>query len=92
MQMSRLPIYIDAQLPDIVLLPGKVQISGTVYDASGSVSDSAVTIGFRNSSITTQTSHDGSFTARLEAPLDFTFIGPRELTITVAPDEPQARD
>lgn len=88
MRVSQMPIHIDAEMPDLVLLPGKVWINGRVYDKSSPIPDILVTLGFGNSSGTTRTSPDGSFTALLEAPLDLSFIGPRELTMAVEPDEP----
>lgn len=86
--ISRLPIQIDTQTPQIAILPKTIQISGSVYHELGPVPNARVLLNFKNSSSETKTSPDGSFTAGVEAPLDLSLIGPQEITIAVEPVEP----
>jgi archaellum component FlaC len=86
--ISRLPIYIETQTPTLVILLKAIRINGRVYHQLGPVPDARVSLNFKDSSITTTTSPDGSFTMSLGAPLDLSLATPQELTMTVAPVEP----
>ncbi len=88
--ISMLPIHIDAQTPSLILLPKSIRIYGTVNYELGPVPDARVSLTLNNSSSTVRTSPDGSFTALLESPIDLSFIGPKEMTIDVEPLEPWA--
>lgn len=85
--VSSLPINFNIQTPSIVLLPGEIQISGSIYSQLGPVKNAPVSCNFRKSSITVKTSEDGSFNAFLKAPLDFLLVGPQEISIDVIPRE-----
>ncbi len=61
--ISRLPIHIDAQMPTLILLPKAIRISGRVYDQFGPVADTRVILKVKNSTSTAITSPDGSFTS-----------------------------
>ncbi len=88
--ISMLPVYIDAQTPSLILLPKSIRIHGTVNYDLGPVPDARVSLTLNNSSSTVRTSPDGSFTALLKAPIDLSFIGQKEMTIDVEPLEPWA--
>jgi hypothetical protein len=88
--ISILPVYIDAETPSLILLPKSIRIDGTVNYEGGPVPDASVSLTLNNSSSTVRTSHDGSFTALLKAPIDLSFIGQKEMTIDVEPLEPWA--
>ena len=85
--VSRLPINFNIHTPSIVLLPGEIQISGSIFSQLGPVKNAPVSCNFRKSSTTVKTSEDGSFNAFLKAPLDFLLVGPQEITIEVTPQE-----
>jgi len=85
--VSTLPINFNIQTPSIVLLPGEIQISGSIYSQFGPVKNAPVSCNFRKSSMTVKTSEDGSFVAFLKAPLDFLLVGPQEISIQVTPQE-----
>ncbi len=86
--ISRLPIQTDIQLPLLVVIPKSIQISGKVYHSLGPIQDARVSFAFRDSLTTVKTATDGSFTTIIEAPLDLSLVGPHELTITIEPVEP----
>jgi len=86
--ISRLPIQTDIQLPLLIVIPKSIQIRGKVYHSLGPVQDAMVSLRFGDSSTTVKTSTDGSFTTAIEAPLDLSLVGPQELTITIEPVEP----
>jgi hypothetical protein len=90
--ISIMPIYIDAQTPSLILLPKSIRIHGAVNYELGPVPDARVSLTLNNSSSTVKTSPDGSFTALLKAPLDLSFIGQKEMTVDVEPLEPWANN
>ena len=88
--ITTLPIYVDAQMPSFILLPESVQVNGTVSNEFGPLADAGISLNYRDSSSTVRTSQDGSFTASLEAPLDLSFIGQQEIILDIKPLEPWA--
>ena len=86
--ISTLPIYIDTQTPKLAILPRTIRISGQVYHELVPVPDARASLQFKDSSIHTTTSPDGSFTTSLEVPLDLTLVGTQEIMIDIEPAEP----
>lgn len=86
--ISRLSIQADIQLPQLILVPKPIQVSGKVCHSLSPIQDAKVSLVFRGSTTIVRTSTDGSFSTTIEAPLDLSLIGPQELTITVEPVEP----
>ena len=86
--ISRLSMQADIQLPQLILVPKPIQVSGKVYHSLSPIQDAEVSLVFRGSTTIVRTSTDGSFSTTIEAPLDLSLIGPQELTITVEPVEP----
>ena len=86
--ISRLSIQADIQLPQLILVPEPIQVSGKVCHSLSPIQDAEVSLVFRGSTTIVRTSTDGSFSTTIEAPLDLSLIGPQELTITVEPVEP----
>ncbi len=86
--ISRLPIQADIELPQLIFIPQSIQISGKVYHSIGPVEDARVSLIFGQSSTTVKTSTDGSFIANLELPLDFSLVGPQELSVIIKPVQP----
>jgi len=86
--ISRLSIQADIQLPQLILVPKPIQISGKAYYGLDALQDARVSLVFRESTTTVKTATDGSFSTTIETPLDLSLIGPQELTITVEPVEP----
>ncbi|HEY82606.1 MAG TPA: DUF4129 domain-containing protein [Dehalococcoidia bacterium] len=87
-RVFRLPIQIDVQLPRLIILPSAIRASGRVSHNLGAVKDARVSLAFKGASAVTKTAADGSFSTSIEAPLDLSLVGPKELTITVSPAEP----
>lgn len=87
---SLMPLKIDLQTPSFIFLPGSIQFSGRVQSEMGPVSDADVNLVFHDISTAARTASDGSFTAALDIPLDFSFLGQRELAIDVKPLQPWA--
>jgi hypothetical protein len=54
-------VRIQSRTPAIVLLPGTITVSGTVYDEYGPAPDTPVDLRFKNTSFNTRTARDGSF-------------------------------
>ena len=88
--VALLPLEIDLQTPGLIFLPKSIQLNGVVQYEMGPVSDASINLVFDDISTTAKTASDGSFTATLNVPLDFSFMGQRELTINVEPLEPWA--
>ena len=86
--ISRIPIQMDIQAPQLIVIPKAIQISGKVYHSLGSLQDARLSLTFRDSSTIVKTATDGSFIATIEAPLDLSLVGPQGLTITITPVEP----
>ncbi len=86
--ISQFSIQADIQVPQLIVIPEPIEVSGKVYHGPDALQDASVSISFRQSSTTVKTSTDGSFTAIIEAPLDLSLVGPQGLTITVEPVEP----
>ncbi len=83
--ISRLPMQADIRMPQLIVTPKQIQISGKIYDSLGPVQGAGVSFVFRNSSTTVKTSNDGGFTTSIEMPLDLSSVGPQELAITIEP-------
>jgi len=66
--ISRIPIQIDIQVPLLIVIPKPIQISGKVYHNLDPVQDARVSFAFRDSSTTVKTATDGSFTATIRLP------------------------
>jgi hypothetical protein len=66
--ISRIPLQADVQLPKIIITPKLIQASGKVFHNLSPVSDARVNLTFRQSSIMTKTATDGSFTAVVKPP------------------------
>jgi len=86
--ISKLPIQIDIQTPQLVIIPKPIQISGKVYHDFGPFKDAQINLSFKNSSTTIRASASGSFTTSLESPFDLSLVGPQEITIAIQTAEP----
>ena len=86
--ISRLLIQTDIQVPQVVIIPKSIQISGKVSHNLAPVQDARVSLAFGQSSSTTETATDGSFTTSVDIPLDLSLVGPHQLTTTIEPAEP----
>jgi len=86
--ISRLPIKTDIKVPQVVIIPKSIQISGRVSHNLAPVQDARVSLAFGRSSATTETATDGSFTTSVDVPLDLSLVGPHQLTTTIEPAEP----
>jgi tetratricopeptide (TPR) repeat protein len=86
--VSLIPLGIDLETPNLIILPRSIQVSGWVRYEDGPISGAGINLVFNDISTTATTSADGSFTATLKVSLDISFIGQRELTINVEPLEP----
>ena len=88
--IALIPLEIDLQTPGLIFLPKSIQLSGRIQSEMGPISDASINLVFNDISTTAKTASDGSFTATLDIPIDFSFIGQREINITVEPLEPWA--
>jgi hypothetical protein len=86
--VSLIPLKIDMQTPNLIILPRSIQFSGYVGYEDGPISGAGINLVLNDVSTIATTAADGSFTAMLSVPLDLSFIGQRELTINVEPLEP----
>ena len=98
--IARIPVQTEVQMPELVIMPRAVEISGKVSYNLAPVKDARVSVAYRESLNTAKTAADGSFKLvmqphqqsvswnNIELPLDLSLIGPQELTITVEPAEP----
>ena len=87
-EISRIPVQADIQVPKLVIIPKSIQVSGKVFHNLSPIADTEVNLAFRQSSITTKTTNDGSFITSIDAPFDLSLAGPQELTMTIQPIEP----
>jgi hypothetical protein len=83
-----IPIQADIQIPQFVVIPKSIQVSGKVYHNLDPVQDARVSLAFRGYLTTVKTATDGSFTTTMKVPFDLSLIGPQELSITIEPVEP----
>lgn len=88
--ISVVPVHVDTRTPSVTLLPGDIQISGTVYSGLGPLVDTPVSLHLNKFSTTVRTSDNGNFAASLETKLDLFLIGSQEILINVEPLEPWA--
>jgi len=86
--ISRIPIQVDIQVPSLIVIPKSFDIKGRVYHNAEPLQEAEVSLNFRLSTTIIRTSTDGSFTAIIDTPLDLSFAAPQELTVTVRPLEP----
>jgi len=86
--ISRIPVQVDIQAPSRVVVPNPFDIKGRVYHGQEPLQDAEVRLSFGQSTVTTRTLTDGSFTATIDTAIDLSLAAPRELTITVRPVEP----
>ncbi|GAI51776.1 unnamed protein product, partial [marine sediment metagenome] len=86
--ISRLLIQTDIQVPQAVIIPKSIRISGRVSHNLAPVQDARVSLAFGRSSATTETATDGSFTTSVDIPFDLSLVGPQQITTTIEPAEP----
>lgn len=86
--VSKLSIQTDTQVPQLIIIPKPIQISGKVFHELGPVPDARISLNFKNSSSTVRTLTDGSFATSLDVPLDLFLFGPQKLLITIEMAEP----
>lgn len=86
--VSQLPIQTDIQMPQLVITPKQVQISGRVYHHLDPVQGAIISFSFKDSSSVTRTSADGTFTSSVDTPLKLSLFGPQEITMAIEPVEP----
>ena len=67
--ISKLPIYMDAQMPPPIILSPTIRISGRIYDDFGPVADARINLKLKNLSSTAMTSADGSFASTINLPV-----------------------
>ena len=88
--VSLMPIQVNLDTPGLIILPQSVECSGQVRYECGPLADANVHLTVNNESTTVLTTRDGSFKAKLNMPLDMSFIGQRDLFVYVDPAEPWA--
>ena len=66
--ISRLPIQTDIQVPQLVITPKPIQVGGKVYHNLSPIQDARINLTFKDSSSTVRTAINGSFTATVELP------------------------
>ena len=71
--ISRLPIQVDLQAPQLVIMPNSFQVSGKVYHELGPVRDAKIALDFGRFSTVAETDHDGSFTVTVQ-PSQFSVV------------------
>jgi len=71
--ISKIPVQAEIQVPKLVIVPQSIQVSGKVFHKLASIADTEVNIAFRQSSITTKTANDGSFTVAVK-PLQLSML------------------
>jgi len=86
--ISSIPIQTEIQVPQTIILPKPVQISGSVHHDLGPLQDARVELNFKGCSSTVKTAADGSFNTSIKVPFDLSLLGPQELTILIEPAEP----
>jgi len=85
--LTQIPIQADVQVPQVVIIPKSIQISGKVSHNLAPVQDARVSLAFEQSSSKTETANDGSFTTSVDVPLDLSLVSPHQLTTTIEPVE-----
>jgi len=88
--IALIPLEIDLETPGLIFLPKLIRLNGRIQSEMGPISDAGINLVFNDISTTARTAFNGSFTATLDIPLDFSFLGQREFTINVEPLEPWA--
>ena len=83
----RVPIRTDIEVPNVFIMPKSIEISGKVYQDSSPVSDAQISINFKDFSTTVKTATDGGFSTSIKVPFSMSLIGPEELGIMVEPTE-----
>lgn len=66
--ITRLPIQTDIQVPQLVIIPKPIQVGGKVYHNLSPVQDARINLTFKDSSSTVRTATNGSFTATVKLP------------------------
>ena len=85
--ISRLPIQMNIQMPRVSFFSNSVQVRGEVYYNLSPLDDAKIHVTLRQASTVGRTSNDGNFTTVVDIPFDLLLIGPQELTVTVEPAE-----
>ena len=83
------PIRADIRIPQFTVFAQEIRISGNVYHRLTPIKDAEVSVVFEEATTKVRTSTDGSFTTTIKVLDDSFLIGPRALTMTIDPVEPQ---
>jgi hypothetical protein len=86
--VTRIASMLEVKAPSFVLLPSKIEVTGTVAGATGPLTNAKITLTFASTTTVTQTSTDGSFTATIDVPLNTLFGGSQTLNVRADPTQP----
>jgi hypothetical protein len=81
----RMPLSADIQVPRFALLPSTFTVSGRVYDGSNPLANTSVNITVGKMMIPVATSPDGAFTTSVNLSLGFSLTGMQNLTLDIKP-------
>lgn len=88
LNVTRAIPVLTVDFPTIVLIPGKVDLSGQLQSGAGSLSNADITITLDRTRTTVKSSESGAFEASLEMKWGFELVGSQDLIIQVTPQEP----
>jgi len=87
-EVSRFALNADVEIPVLIVLPGSLQVNGQAYYSDGFPDNAEVTLSFRGYTSTVATADFGQFSTDVKAPFEPFLFGPRELEVTITPEEP----
>ena len=83
--VNKLTTYLEVDAPTFAVLPSQMEIKGSVRSSTGPLGDANVTIVFANASASVRTLNDGSFSLKLDVPLNTAFAGDQTLLVSAKP-------
>ncbi len=91
-QIIRAAPELRADLPRVVVAPGRLAIRGTVGSELGPAAGATVTLRVGHSEYETQSSADGKVAMTVGLPVDPRLVGPQEVSVRITPVEPWHRE
>jgi hypothetical protein len=86
--IQQMASYLKVDASQFIVLPARLQVTGTVSSANSALKGATVLVEFTNVTAQTKTAGDGSFSITLDVPLNTALAGNQELKVTANPAEP----
>ncbi|MDP6632415.1 MAG: DUF4129 domain-containing protein, partial [Dehalococcoidales bacterium] len=88
LNVTKLTPILDLNLPNLVLIPGKVRLEGRIESSLGPFREALIKVYLGGSEAEFLSSEDGSFDSEVGVGMGFGLAGLQDLTVRVLPREP----